>query len=84
MTQLVAVRTFMKLRVFNDIPKTGSISLEDLSKATGAQESLLERMGRTLIRAGFLDQTRPDGGEYRHTKFSLAYLLDEPCPGHMF
>jgi hypothetical protein len=41
MTELVAIRTFMKLKVFEAIPLTGSISLQNLSKATGAQDSLL-------------------------------------------
>jgi len=41
MAELVAIRTFMKLRVLDAIPRTGSISLQDLSKATGAQDSLL-------------------------------------------
>ncbi|KAF4964685.1 hypothetical protein FSARC_7392 [Fusarium sarcochroum] len=76
--ELVAIRTFMKLKVLDAIPATGSISLQDLSKATGVQDSLLERMGRVL------DQTEPDGGEYKHTKFSLAYILDKPAPGHLF
>jgi hypothetical protein len=31
----------MKLKVFEAIPLTGSISLQNLSKATGAQDSLL-------------------------------------------
>ncbi|KAK0639234.1 S-adenosyl-L-methionine-dependent methyltransferase [Cercophora newfieldiana] len=83
MAELIAVRTFIKLGVLDAIPKTGSISLEDLSKATGAQAPLLERMGR-VVASGFLDQTFPNGGEYKHTKFSLAYLLDQPSPGHLF
>jgi hypothetical protein len=37
----LAICTFIKLKVLDAIPRTGSISLEDLSKATGAQESLL-------------------------------------------
>ena len=41
MAELVAVRTFIKLKILEAIPPTGSISLQDLSKATGAQESLL-------------------------------------------
>ncbi|RBR17231.1 hypothetical protein FVER53590_10263 [Fusarium verticillioides] len=82
--ELVAIRTFMKLKVLDAIPATGSISLQDLSKATGVQDSLLERMGRVLVASGFLDQTDPDGGEYKHTKFSLAYILDKPAPGHLF
>ncbi|KAG4278560.1 hypothetical protein FPRO04_06615 [Fusarium proliferatum] len=82
--ELVAIRTFMKLKVLDAIPATGSISLQDLSQATGVQDSLLERMGRVLVASGFLDQTEPDGGEYKHTKFSLAYILDEPAPGYLF
>lgn len=41
MAELVAIRTFIKLKVLDAIPKTGSISLEDLSTATGVQDSLL-------------------------------------------
>ncbi|KAG5816032.1 hypothetical protein H9Q74_011330 [Fusarium xylarioides] len=82
--ELVAIRTFMKLKVLDAIPATGSISLRDLSQATGVQDSLLERMGRVLVASGFLDQTELDGGEYKHTKFSLAYILDKPAPGHLF
>ena len=41
MAESVAIRTFMKLKVLEAIPTTGSISLQDLAKATGAQESLL-------------------------------------------
>jgi hypothetical protein len=41
MAELIALRTFIKLKVFVAIPESGSISLADLSKATGAQESLL-------------------------------------------
>ncbi|KAH6900570.1 S-adenosyl-L-methionine-dependent methyltransferase [Thelonectria olida] len=84
MAELIAVRTFMRLKVLDAIPATGSISLDDLSKTTGVQDSLLERMGRILVASGFLDQTEPDGGEYKHTKFSLAYILDKPAPGHLY
>ncbi|KAF4948526.1 hypothetical protein FGADI_9590 [Fusarium gaditjirri] len=82
--ELIAIRTFMKLKVLDTIPATGSISLQDLSRATGVQDSLLERMGRVFVASGFLDQTAPDGGEYKHTKFSLVYILDKPAPGHLF
>jgi hypothetical protein len=41
MAEVVAIRTFMKLKVLEKIPLEGSISLGDLAKATGAQESLL-------------------------------------------
>ncbi len=39
--ELVAIRTLIKLRVFDAIPRPGAISLRDLSRATGVQESLL-------------------------------------------
>jgi len=81
MAELIAIRTFIKLKVFEAIPATGSISLQDLAKATGAQESLLERMARILVATGFLDQTLPDGGDYKHTKFSLSYITSTPGPG---
>jgi hypothetical protein len=41
MAEAVAIRTFMKLKVLETIPVTGSITLHDLAKVTGAQESLL-------------------------------------------
>ncbi|KAJ4322376.1 hypothetical protein N0V84_004847 [Fusarium piperis] len=75
--ELVAIRTFMRLKVLDAIPTAGAISLKDLSHATGVQDSL-------LVASGFLDQTEPDGGHYKHTKFSLAYILDKPAPGHLF
>ncbi|KAK0386964.1 hypothetical protein NLU13_5277 [Sarocladium strictum] len=84
MAELIAIRTFIKLKVLEAIPREGQVSLEDLAKATGVQDSLLERMGRVLVAAGFLEQSRPDGGDYMHTKFSRAYLLDKPGPGHLF
>jgi hypothetical protein len=41
MAEVIAIRTFMKLKVLEAIPAIGSITLHDLAKATGAQESLL-------------------------------------------
>jgi len=41
MAESVAIRTFIKLKVLEAIPETGSISLQELSRATGAQDSLL-------------------------------------------
>ena len=45
MAELIAVRTFMKHKVLDAIPQDGPISLQDLSKATGVQDSLL---GKTV------------------------------------
>lgn len=44
MAESIAIKTFIKLKVLEGIPLTGSISLPDLSKATGAQESLLGKI----------------------------------------
>jgi len=41
MAELIAIRTFMKLRVLEAIPETGSISLAELAGKTGVQPSLL-------------------------------------------
>jgi hypothetical protein len=41
MAELIAIRTFMKLKVLENIPETSSISLQNLAKATGVQDSLL-------------------------------------------
>lgn len=41
MAELVSIRTLMKLKVLEAIPKEGSISLQNLAKSTGMQESLL-------------------------------------------
>lgn len=44
----------------------------------------LTKVSSYAVATGFLDQTRPDGGDYRHTKFSLSYLMDKPGPGQLF
>jgi hypothetical protein len=41
MLEVVAVRTMLSLGVLQTIPLQGSISLEDLSKTTNVQDSLL-------------------------------------------
>jgi hypothetical protein len=41
MIELVAIRTLMSLHVLEKIPQDGSISLQELSEATGAQDSLI-------------------------------------------
>jgi DNA-binding IclR family transcriptional regulator len=72
--ELVAIRTLMHLKALQHIPPTGSTSLTVLSKATGAQDSLLERLLRMCVCTGFLSQPSP--GQYSHTKFSMAFRAD--------
>ncbi|KKY13644.1 putative catechol o-methyltransferase [Phaeomoniella chlamydospora] len=78
MTVLVALRTCLKLGIFKYIPLDGAASLEDIAKAANATTSL-------VVGCGFLEQTRPDGGDYKHTKFSLSYTdVTVPGPGTFF
>ena len=56
MAEVVAIRTFIKLKVLEAIPETGSISLQELSGVTGAQASLLGmikigRSRKTILRS---------------------------------
>ncbi|OCT50406.1 putative O-methyltransferase [Cladophialophora carrionii] len=81
MLEIVSIRTLMGLGVFEKIPVDGSISLAELSKATGVQDSLLERQLRILVGTKFIDQT--PSYEYVHTKFSRAYI-QVPGPGNFF
>ncbi|KAK4178066.1 S-adenosyl-L-methionine-dependent methyltransferase [Triangularia setosa] len=83
MAELIAARTFIKLGVLDAIPETGAISLEGLSRATGAQESLLERVARILVATGFLLQPSPTTLSYAHSKFSLVYRSGSPA-GYFF
>lgn len=39
--ELVAIRTLLSLKVLPKMPEHGSVSLQDLSQATGVQKSLL-------------------------------------------
>jgi len=41
MVEMVAIRTCQKLKVLQFIPVDGSVSLQDLAKASGVQESML-------------------------------------------
>ncbi|CAP62285.1 uncharacterized protein PODANS_5_12370 [Podospora anserina S mat+] len=83
MAELIAARTFIKIGALNAIPETGTISLHGLSKATGAQESLLERDARILVATGFLLQPSATTLAYAHSKFSLVYRAGSPA-GYFF
>ena len=52
MVEIVAIRALMKCRVFENIPPSGSISLQDLSTVTGAQPSLLGQ--HNMLRRGIM------------------------------
>ena len=81
MQELVAIRTLLDLKVFQAIPATGTITLSELSKSTGVQESLLERLLRLPVATAFLAQDA--NLAYYHTKFSAGYAAF-PGPGMFF
>ncbi|EGO57946.1 hypothetical protein NEUTE1DRAFT_122281 [Neurospora tetrasperma FGSC 2508] len=56
MIELLAIHTFMNLKVLEAIGPTRSISLDNYPKTTEARDSLLGRMARPLAATGFIDQ----------------------------
>ena len=81
MQEIVSIRTLMSLGVLEKIPVNGSISLAELQKVTGVQESFLERHLRMVVGTKFLEMNA--NYDYVHTKFSKAYA-EVPGPGHFF
>lgn len=80
--ELVAIRTLLHLKALHAIPPPpSSISLAEISKATQAEEALLERLLRMLVCTLFLNQPSPN--HYSHTKHSFAYI-QMPGPGMFF
>jgi hypothetical protein len=69
--ELIALRTTMKLGVLEALPDQGAITIEELSKRSGAQEALLESLVKMLVAVRFLAQD--SHGLYGHTRFSRAY-----------
>jgi hypothetical protein len=67
-----AIRLIMKIGVLEALPADGTISLEEVIKATGAQDSLIERPLQLLVGTGFIYQD--EKGRYGHTRVSRAYL----------
>jgi hypothetical protein len=43
MAEMGALRMMMELKVFDKIPKEGTISYQDLAASVGAEESLLSK-----------------------------------------
>ncbi|KAI0123920.1 S-adenosyl-L-methionine-dependent methyltransferase [Xylariales sp. AK1849] len=62
--ETAVIRTLLSLNVLQTIPTTGSISLQSLAVVTETHASLLERLLRVVIRAGFLIR---ENSAYRHT-----------------
>jgi len=81
MYALACLRTIMQLGVLQRIPSTGKISLHQLSKQSGVQASLLQRLLRVLVTTMFISVD--ENGDYSHTRISRAYG-SVMGPGMMF
>jgi hypothetical protein len=64
MLELVATRTLMSLLVLEKIPLDGSISLKELSEATGAQESLIGTSFLTTFSMSYASSDNPESVFY--------------------
>lgn len=71
MYALTSLRTLMHLGVLQQIPGSGSISIQALATQSGIQASLLERLLRILVLTQFVTQN--DRGEICHTRLSRSY-----------
>jgi len=60
MLELVAIRTLLSLHVLKKIPLDGSISLQELSQATGAQDSLLGTFSLNIASVSYVS---PDSSQ---------------------
>lgn len=96
MTELVVLRTAMRLGIFAALPVDAAISNSSLASKVNATTSLVERLMRVLVGTGFCDQL-PIGDSdddnnnndaeprYKHTKFSLGFTsTDVPSPGTFY
>ena len=81
MYALMSLRTMIELGVFQKIPASGVIPVDQLARQSGVQESLLQRLLRVLVVTQFVDQN--EQGEYSHTRLSRAYSV-APGPSLMF
>lgn len=72
LTELVAIRAILELRVLETIPLQSDINMSDLSRKTGAQSALLERLLRLLVGTRFIQQS--EDGSYSHSRMSRGYL----------
>ncbi|KAL1888090.1 hypothetical protein Sste5346_009777 [Sporothrix stenoceras] len=74
-SRLVAMRIFIKWKVFDAVPTTGSITYANLAAKVNAEEEIVTRLAWVLIGDGILAQI--DGNSVTHTPKSL--MLNTPA-----
>ncbi|KAK3700196.1 hypothetical protein LTR37_016075 [Vermiconidia calcicola] len=70
MVEPAVIRTLIAFNVFQTIPHGAPISLAELEQKTGVQSSLLQRLLRVVVGAGFLTS---NSGTYAQTTLSAPY-----------
>ncbi|KFX91428.1 hypothetical protein V490_05912 [Pseudogymnoascus sp. VKM F-3557] len=73
-SQTAAVNTLLKLKVFHNIPRKGSITAKELAVIVNIDLEVLTRLMRILTATSIFRSVAED--TYAHTKFSLVYIDD--------
>ena len=77
------VRTLTDLGALQAIPLPGGATAQQVSQATGAQESLVERLLRNAVSVGFLTYD-PESAAYKHTHLSCPWAQPQGLASDMF
>lgn len=77
------VRTLTDLGALQAIPLPGGATAQQVSQATGAQESLVERLLRNAVSVGFLTYD-PESVAYKHTHLSRPWAQPQGLASDMF
>ncbi|KPM39218.1 hypothetical protein AK830_g7341 [Neonectria ditissima] len=76
MAQLAALRLFIKWKVFEMIPSSGSISYEKIATELNAEQTLITRLSWMLVSTGVLGQVGTD--QVAHTPASRLFVSSSP------
>jgi hypothetical protein len=77
------IRTLTHTGALQAIPSPGGASAQQVAQATGAQQSLVERLLRTAVSVGFLTYNTQHGA-YEHTHLSAPWALTQSLASDMF
>jgi hypothetical protein len=76
------VRTLTYVGALQAIPSPNGATAQQLAQATGAQESLVERLLRTAVSVGFLTYDTQHG-VYKHTHLSMPWAQSQSLASDM-
>jgi len=77
------VRTLTHLGALQAIPLPGGATAQQVAQATGAQESLVERLLRNAVSISFLTYD-PKSAVYKHTHLSMPWAQPQSLASDMF